>query len=121
MGRRCRSIGWLLPYRPNFVLVSTMTHYWGAKAICDRIGYKSPSRLPDLIIRYQVPAYKRHHPKKHCITVYYSNESMLRTWDLARAGRDREQLIAKREQGAVDKQEEGRYGPRGLKKSTSHG
>jgi hypothetical protein len=74
-----------------------MTHYWGAKAICDRIGYRNTSRLPELIIKYHVPAYKRHHPFKRMLTVYYSNEEMLSRWDLARAQHVREDLIAKQE------------------------
>lgn len=90
-----------------------MQHYWGAKAICDRIGYRCSNRLPDLIIRYHVPAYKRHHPHKHCIVVYYSNEELLSKWDLARAQHDREKLIADREQRKTVLAEKVRDGLRG--------
>ena len=93
-----------------------MQHYWGAQAICDRIGYKTPSRLTDLIIRYQLPAYKRHHPQKKCILVYYSNETLLSKWDIARAAQQREQLIQDRNDRALAKAEKQKYGPRGLKK-----
>jgi hypothetical protein len=96
-----------------------MQHYWGAQAICDRIGYRSPARLPDLIIRYQLPSFKRRHPQKHHILVYYSNESMLSKWELARSQRNREQLIAKQNERTLAKQERQRYGPRGLKKAPS--
>lgn len=93
-----------------------MTHYWGAKAICDRIGYRKPGRLPELIIRYQLPAYKRPHPKKHCIPTYYSNEAMLSKWDLARAQSYRDELLAKQERKKLAAAEKEKYGPRGLKK-----
>jgi hypothetical protein len=70
-----------------------MQHYWGAKAICDRIGYKSSNLLPALILRYRVPAYKRLGPKrKYC---YYSNESMLSKWELTKAQDAFEHLKAK--------------------------
>ena len=98
-----------------------MTHYWGAKAICDRIAYRSPSRLPELIIRYQIPAYLRRHHQKHHLTVYYSNSEMLSKWELSRAQRSREQLIEKQRVRAEQKAEQAKYGPRGLKNSTSHG
>ena len=97
-----------------------MQHYWGAKAICDRIGYRNSGRLIDLILKYHVPAYKRHHPLKRNLTVYYSNDDLLLKWDLARAQQARERLIAEREQRQALKQEKDRHSPRGVKKRPSH-
>lgn len=96
-----------------------MQHYWGAKAICDRIGYRSPSRLPELIIRFHIPAYLRRHPEKHQLTVYYSNSDMLSKWEIARAAHSREQLIEKQNARALAKEEKRRYGQRGLQKKPS--
>ena len=98
-----------------------MQHYWGAKAICDRIAYRSPSRLPELIVRYHIPVYLRRHPEKHHLTVYYSNSEMLSKWEIARAQRSREQLIEKQQARAEAKAEREKYGPRGIRKTPSHG
>ena len=97
-----------------------MQHYWAAKAICDRIGYRCSARLPDLIIRYHLPAFRRRHPEKHHITVYYSNSEMLSKWEIARAQQSREALIAKQQAKEQAAAEKSRYGPRGLKNTPSH-
>ena len=97
-----------------------MEHYWGAKQICDRIGYRSSGKLHDLILKYHIPAYKRHHPQKRNLTVYYSNEAMLMKWDLTRAQQARERLIAESELRAATRAEKDRHSPRGVKKRPSH-
>jgi len=98
-----------------------MQHYWGAKAICERIGYQTSNRILDLILRYHLPAYKRFHPKKKCVRVYYSNEALLSKWDLARVQHDREELMREREERAKSRAEKQKYGPRGIRKTPSHG
>jgi hypothetical protein len=70
-----------------------MQHYWGAKAICERLGYKAASRLPDLITRYRIPAYLRRGPN-HKYT-YYSNEVLLGKWELTRAQDQYERIKAR--------------------------
>ena len=97
-----------------------MEHYWGAKAICDRIGYRSSNNLNTLILKYHIPAYKRHHPLKRHLTVYYSNEAMLTKWDLTRAQQARERLIAEHELRREQRQEKDKHSPRGVKKRPSH-
>lgn len=96
-----------------------MQHYWGAQEICTRIGYGSPGRLPEFIIRYQLPCYLRRHPKKPHLTVYYSNSEMLSKWELAKAQRNREALIERTRVRAEQKAERKKYGPRGLQKRPS--
>ena len=96
-----------------------MQHYWGAQAICERIGYRSPSRLPELIIRYRIPAYLRRHHSKHHLTVYYSNSEMLNKWEMVRAQQSREQLIERQKVRDEAKAEREKYGPRGIKKRPS--
>lgn len=77
-----------------------MTHYWGAQAICERIGYSSAKRLPDLIRRLGVPAFKRRRPKRPGMP-WYSNSELVLTWELARVRQTRETLIAQ----AAEKQD----------------
>ena len=96
-----------------------MQHYWGAQAICERIGYKAPNRLPDLIIRYQLPCFKRRSPQKPSFLAYYTNEAMLSKWELARAQRTREDLLFKQEARKMAQLEKQRYSQRGIKKTPS--
>lgn len=93
-----------------------MQHYWGAKAICDRIGYKTPGRLPELILRYHVPAYKRRNPKIPTNLTYYSNEALMVRWDIDQAKRFYEQVQGETESKQIVKAEKVKYGPRGLRK-----
>lgn len=72
-----------------------MQHYWGALAICTRIGYTSTKRLPELIKRLGVPAFLRKHARKK--TCYYASEAMLLSWELSRGRQYREELIAKQQ------------------------
>ena len=60
-----------------------MIHYWGAKAICDRLAFRSPSKLKQFIDRHNLPVFLRKHgsrPEK----IYYSSESALTAWELAK-------------------------------------
>jgi hypothetical protein len=70
-----------------------MQHYWGAKAIVERIGYKAPNRLPDLILLYRVPAYKRPNPRNPTNLIFYSNESLISLWEINRASMYYEHVV----------------------------
>jgi len=69
--------------------------YWGAKQICERIGLKDHRRLPHLILQYGLPAFRRRDPKRPPLQIYYSDESMITTWLMARARMEYERLKAK--------------------------
>ena len=75
-----------------------MTHYWGAPAICQRLGFGSPKRLPDLVHRYHVPVWKQLTPRKRRRS-WFTTEAMIQTWELSRATEEREKLVAAREAG----------------------
>ena len=77
-----------------------MTHYWTARAILQRLGWKpgSASRLPELIKRYSIPAWLRVDPHNKFKRTYYSSEQALLAWELSRAKFYRQQLLAKEEE-----------------------
>jgi hypothetical protein len=79
----------------------SLIHYWGAQAIVERAGLKTANRLPEFILRYRIPAYKRTNPKMPCNLIFYSNESLMSRWDIDRASQYYEhskgELAAKRE------------------------
>ena len=71
-----------------------MTHYWGAKAIVERIGLRDATRLPHLIKQCGLPAFLRRTPG-HLRSCYYANESMITAWELAKGLQYRQILLAK--------------------------
>ena len=75
-----------------------MLHYWGAEAICERLGLspRASKRLPDYIKRYGVPAYKRKHGHR-LVREYYASEGSIQAYELSRAKLYREELIAQDE------------------------
>jgi hypothetical protein len=97
-----------------------MTHYWGAKAIVERAGFKNPNNLPGYILRYHIPTYKRRNPNMPCNMIYYSNEAMMSRWDLERARRFHEQMLGEAETKRIAKEEKARNGLRGPLKRPSH-
>jgi hypothetical protein len=74
-----------------------MTHYWGAKAIVQRIGLRDARRVPYLIKRFGLPAFLRRAPG-HCRNTYYISESAVTTWEIARGMQYRETLLAKEQE-----------------------
>lgn len=74
-----------------------MNHYWGAKAIVERLGLKDARRLPALIRRQSLPAYRRRMPGK-ARTPYYSNSDLILRWELANAMAERERLMAQQQE-----------------------
>ncbi len=73
-------------------------HYWGAKEIVRRLGFKDSRRLGDLKIRLSVPCYMRPDPRCPWRLLYYASESMLLVWELAKAQADRERLLAQQQE-----------------------
>jgi hypothetical protein len=73
-----------------------MMHYWGAKAIVQRIGLRDARRVPYLIKRFGLPAFLRRDPQ-HLRNTYYSSEGLILAWELVRAKHYRETLLAKEE------------------------
>ena len=72
-------------------------HYWGVKAIAERIGLKSYKGFYAAYERDGLPAFKRVDPgSNHFKAVWYSNETMISTWELARAKIHREHWLEKR-------------------------
>ncbi len=71
-----------------------MIHYFGAKAIVQRLGLKDHRRLPWLIKKWGVPAFLRREPG-HPGLRYYASESMLAAWELVKAKQCYEELTAK--------------------------
>lgn len=71
-----------------------MNHYWGAKAIVERIGLRDARRMPYLIKRWGLPAFLRRAPG-HLRNCYYISESAVTTWEIARGRQYRETLLAK--------------------------
>jgi hypothetical protein len=93
-------------------------HYWGAKEIVTRLGFKDSRRLGDLKIRLSVPCYMRPDPRCPWRHLYYASESMLLTWELAKAQADRERLIAQQQEKAERKRV--RSNGQGSRPLTSH-
>ena len=75
-----------------------MEHYWGSKAILQRLGLKSFTSLQRLHVLYGLPYYPRTMPGK-CRRMLYSNSELIAAWELSRAAQHREQLKAKLEAG----------------------
>lgn len=73
-------------------------HYWGAKEIVRRLGFKDSRRLGDLKIRLSVPCFLRPDPRCPWRVLYYASESMLLAWELAKAQADRERLVAQQQE-----------------------
>lgn len=73
-------------------------HYWGAKEIVTRLGFKDSRRLGLLKIQLGVPCFLRPDPRCPWRHLYYASEAMLLTWELARAQADRERLLAQQEE-----------------------
>jgi len=69
-----------------------MTHYWGAKAIVERLGYKNPSSLYDLKRRVGAPCYIRADPRNPRRRMQYASEAMILAWELARSRLDTDRL-----------------------------
>jgi len=79
-----------------------MTHYWGAKAILQRLGFspKSYRIFPELIERHQLPCWPRRHGGWRW--AYYSNDDMIVRWEMAHAKQSWERIVAERA-GNVDR------------------
>ena len=69
-------------------------HYWGAAAILRRLGYsaRSSTSLRRLILRTDLPVYRRHDPKRPQLTPLYTHEGLIRDWELRQAKHYRDSL-----------------------------
>jgi len=77
-----------------------MTHYFGAKAILTRLGYKSLKILYRLKMDHGLPCYLKADPRNPRRRMYYASEQMLLAWELAMSTVDRNRLQAKRDEKA---------------------
>ena len=75
-----------------------MTHYFGAKAILERLGYKHTAGIGKLKIRHGLPCFLRADPRNSFRKVYYASEQMILAYELARAKLDTDRLRAKEEE-----------------------
>ncbi len=75
-----------------------MEHYFGARSIMGRIGYRDHRRLPWIIRQTALPVYRRPDPKHTFRWVYYASESMIQLWETARAKCCYEELKAKEDE-----------------------
>lgn len=71
-----------------------MKHYWGAKAIMERLDLRSTTSLYRYIRKLHLPVYlrlaKRFHPWQ---PMMYTNEHLISSWELAQSETHRENLI----------------------------
>jgi hypothetical protein len=72
-----------------------MTHYWGGKAIMDRLDIGAMATLYKLITRKGLPVFKRKRPGK-AHPMMYSNDAMILMWELALAREYRLSLAGSR-------------------------
>ena len=70
-----------------------MQHYWGARAIMQRLDLKSYQTLYRQIRQYGLPVYLRVNPKAPIRRALYSNEALLCAWELSMCKDYRERLI----------------------------
>jgi hypothetical protein len=77
-----------------------MDCFWGAAAICKRLGWspRSAGRMKELILKYAIPAFPRVDPRNKFRRTYYMSESAATAWELANAQAYRERLKAELEE-----------------------
>lgn len=70
-----------------------MIHYWGTKAILERVGLSPGNfkRFPELRERYGFPCFRKKRPGTK-VLVYYASEAMISQWELAAAKNDIEEV-----------------------------
>jgi hypothetical protein len=75
-------------------------HYWGAKAILVRLGWKpgTSTRFKEIVRRHAIPTWRRVDPRNKFKRTYYSSESALVAWEFANARLYREFLLAEQEE-----------------------
>jgi hypothetical protein len=71
-------------------------HYFGGKAICQRMGWKSLKPLRRYIKQFAFPAYKRLDPRNPLRSnMWYSNEVLIGRWEWVMAQAERERVLAR--------------------------
>lgn len=75
-----------------------MADYWGLRAICERMGWRSTGTPVKALIRTGFPILLRRrgsHPR----LIYYTNDQLITAWEFALVRSQREELLKKREAG----------------------
>lgn len=75
-----------------------MTHFWGGPAIARRLGYRNVKSFYRAYAEGRVFAYKRRDPRDSRRTLWYSNETLILTAELALVQRHRGEWEARREE-----------------------
>jgi hypothetical protein len=71
-------------------------HYFGGKAICQRMGWKSLKPLRRYITQFAFPAYKRLDPRNPLRSnMWYSNEALISRWEWLMVQAERERVLAR--------------------------
>lgn len=86
-----------------------MTHYWGAKAIAERLGYRSTTYLSKAIRKYKIPVYLRRSKECPSVDCFYTNDYLLGLWELDKAKDAVERMISSSEAKKAQKQAVKRY------------
>ena len=71
-----------------------MADYWGLKAICERMGWrdlKTPVRQLKTTAFFMFRRRKGSHPR----LVWYTNEALIRHWEVIRVKLERDRLLAR--------------------------
>ena len=86
----------------------SVPYYIGAKAIAERLGYKSPALVMRLVERAGLPVYKRRvRHRTGCIIAFAISESAITAWELTQGQhfvnetRAKRALKLERQQGAL--------------------
>ena len=74
-----------------------MTHFWGAKAITERLGLRNVKSFYYAFQQGRVFAFKRADPRNPCRRVWYSNSDLIGRCELAQVRLQLNQCLAKKE------------------------
>ncbi len=73
----------------------SMKGYWGLRAICDRMGWRSlrtPIRQWEDFGFFMFKIRKDLHPRLY----WYTNDQLINTWQISRVGVERKRMLAER-------------------------
>ena len=77
--------------------------YWGAQAIVNRLGLRDKTKIRTYILRDGLPAFLRQEPRNPLRKSYYSDETLISAWLMAKAIDYRNELKAQAEQETASK------------------
>jgi hypothetical protein len=85
-------------------------HYFGGKAICQCMGWKSLKPLRRYIKQFAFPAYKRLDPRNPLRSyMWYSNEVLISRWEWMMVQSERERVLARETELEELRRERARY------------